>query len=105
MATGQSPRRPADDTASGRTDPPHELSSAIHEGEAAWEDLIGLFAPKRGARHTFDVDVRLVQTSCGFCGPLFEHREQCTLVDSWTPTLSTDASPERHSTRRRAEGC
>jgi len=66
MATGQSPRRPADNTASRRTDPPHELSSAIHEGEAAWEDLIGLFPPMRGARNIFDVDVDPVQTSCGF---------------------------------------
>lgn len=55
----------------------------IHEGEAGWDELIELFPPMRGARNLFDVDVDLVQTSCGFGVPLFDYAEQRTLMDSW----------------------
>jgi hypothetical protein len=56
---------------------------AVHEGDPQWEELIALFPPMRGARNIFDVDVDLVQTSCGFGVPLFEYQEQRTLMDSW----------------------
>lgn len=56
---------------------------AIHAGEPGWDDLIGLFPPMKGSRNIFDVDVDLVQTSCGFGVPLFEYEEQRTLMDSW----------------------
>lgn len=56
---------------------------AIHVGEAEWTELIALFLPMAGARNVFDVDVDLVQTSCGFGVPLFEYREQRTLMKSW----------------------
>jgi hypothetical protein len=63
---------------------------AIHEGEAGWAELIGLFPPMRGARNLFDVDVDLVQTSCGFGVPLFEYQEQRTLMDSWAANKGED---------------
>jgi len=44
----------------------------------------------RGARHIFDVDVDLVQTSCGFGVPLFEYGEQLTLMDSWAAAKDED---------------
>jgi hypothetical protein len=58
-------------------------AATVHEDEPAWEELIGLFPPMRGARNIFDMDVELVQTSCGFGVPLFEYQEQRTLMDSW----------------------
>lgn len=56
---------------------------SIHEGEADWSGMIDLFPPMRGARNVFDMQVDLVQTSCGFGVPLFEYQEQRTLMDSW----------------------
>lgn len=55
----------------------------IHEGESGWTELIHLSPPMRGARNLFDLEVDLVQTSCGFGVPLFEYQEQRTLMDSW----------------------
>jgi hypothetical protein len=58
-------------------------SRTIHEGESDWAELIHLFPPMRGARNLFDLEVDLVQTSCGFGVPLFEYQEQRMLMDSW----------------------
>lgn len=63
---------------------------AIHEGDTEWEELVGLFPPMRGARNIFDVDIDLVQTSCGFGVPLFDYQEQRTLMDSWAAHKGPD---------------
>ncbi|MHB8255227.1 MAG: pyridoxamine 5'-phosphate oxidase family protein [Acidiferrobacter sp.] len=46
---------------------------AVHPRDADWETLSALFPPLLGARQIFDVAVDLVQTSCGFGVPLYEH--------------------------------
>jgi predicted pyridoxine 5'-phosphate oxidase superfamily flavin-nucleotide-binding protein len=63
---------------------------AIHEGDAEWPELVELFPPMRGARNIFEVDVDLVQTSCGFGVPLFEYQDQRTLMDSWAANKGPD---------------
>lgn len=55
----------------------------IHDGDTDWTELIHLFPPMRGARNLFDLEVDLVQTSCGFGIPIFDYHEQRTLMDSW----------------------
>ena len=39
---------------------------AVHPGDDEWDELDALFAPLRGARNIFVLDVDLVQTSCGY---------------------------------------
>ena len=56
---------------------------AVHEGDAAWEELAGLFPPMRGARNIFDLAIESVQTSCGYGVPLFEPVGQRDLMDRW----------------------
>lgn len=56
---------------------------AIHEPDAEWGELAALFPPMRGARNIFDLQVDLVQTSCGFGVPLFDYVGQRDLMDSW----------------------
>lgn len=56
---------------------------AVHAGDAEWDELLALFPPLEGARNVFDLDVDLVQTSCGFGVPLFEYVEQRSLMGSW----------------------
>jgi hypothetical protein len=54
----------------------------IHPYDAGWEASYALFNPLPGARQIFDLQVDLVQTSCGMGVPLYDYagdREQ--LVD------------------------
>ncbi|MFN8193071.1 MAG: pyridoxamine 5'-phosphate oxidase family protein [Nocardioidaceae bacterium] len=56
---------------------------AVHPGDDDWEELTGLFPPVRGARNAFDVEIDLVQTSCGYGVPLFEFAGQRDLMARW----------------------
>ncbi len=56
---------------------------AVHPRDAEWDELSALFPPIRAARNIFVLDVDLVQTSCGYGVPLFQHVGQRTLMDGW----------------------
>jgi hypothetical protein len=54
-------------------------ASVIHRHDVNWETCYALFNPLPGARQIFDMQVDLVQTSCGMGVPLFDYtgdREQ-----------------------------
>ncbi|MEM6696800.1 MAG: pyridoxamine 5'-phosphate oxidase family protein [Bacteroidota bacterium] len=56
----------------------------IHESDTIWEELIAHFPSYSGARQIFDVEIDLVQTSCGFAVPLYAfegHRDQ---LNKWS---------------------
>lgn len=52
-----------------------------HDGE--WEALYGQFPPSAGARQIFDMQVDLVQTSCGFAVPFFEYQGEREMLKEW----------------------
>ncbi len=57
-------------------------AKVIHMRDAQWQELYPRFKPLPGARQIFDMDIDLVQTSCGMGVPLFDYagdREQ--LID------------------------
>ena len=56
---------------------------AIHRRDPEWEALIALFEPLPGARQIFDLDIDLVQTSCGMAVPLFNYVGQRELLNRW----------------------
>ncbi len=51
-------------------------AKAIHHNDPDWDDLYALFPPMPGARQIFDLDVDLVQTSCGMAVPFFDYVEE-----------------------------
>jgi hypothetical protein len=55
----------------------------VHQGDAEWEELFGLFNPLPGARQIFDVAVDLVQTSCGFGVPFFDYVGEREMLSNW----------------------
>ncbi len=69
---------------------------AVHAGEDDWDELLGLFPPMLGARNIFVMDVEMVQTSCGFGVPLYDYREQRTLMDSWATNKGPDGLDAYH---------
>lgn len=61
----------------------------VHADDPEWPELIGLFPPLPGARQVYLLDVDLVQTSCGFGVPLYEHVGQRDLLPSWAEKRGT----------------
>lgn len=56
---------------------------AIHKNDKGWEELYSLFPPNVGARQIFDLQVGLVQTSCGMAVPFFDYRTQRHQLNDW----------------------
>lgn len=56
-------------------------AKVIHPRDEAWDELLGLFNSTEGARQLVDIEVDLVQSSCGFGVPLYDftgHRDTLT---------------------------
>jgi hypothetical protein len=56
---------------------------AIHRHDADWETSYALFNPLPGARQIFDMQVDLVQTSCGMGVPLYEYMGDRKQLIDW----------------------
>lgn len=60
---------------------------AIHRKDPAWHELKSYFPPIPGARQIFDLDIDLVQTSCGMGVPLFKYQGERGLLEPWARKL------------------
>ena len=49
-----------------------------------------LFPPNVGARQIIDMDVDLVQTSCGFAVPYMDFKEERTTLNAWSEKQGED---------------
>ena len=58
-------------------------ASAIHKDDAEWDPLFPLFPPLPGARQIFDLNVDLVQTSCGMAVPLYDYVSEREQLNTW----------------------
>ncbi|WP_395008694.1 pyridoxamine 5'-phosphate oxidase family protein [Undibacterium sp.] len=58
-------------------------AKVIHKGSADWHDLSKLFPPLPGARQIFDLEVDLVQSSCGMAVPYFSYESDRELLSDW----------------------
>ncbi len=56
---------------------------AIHCGDPEWSDLYSHFAITLGARQIFDLQVDLVQTSCGMAVPFFDYVDEREQLKNW----------------------
>jgi hypothetical protein len=74
---------------------------AIHEGDPGWDEALALFPPMDGARNVFDLEVDLVQTSCGFGVPLYDYVEQRTLMPTWAQSRGPAAVREYQQQKNR----
>ena len=62
----------------------------VQPGDADWTELTAYFPRLPGARQVYDVEVDLVQTSCGYGVPLMETVGQRDLMDSWATKKGPD---------------
>ncbi|NAS11849.1 pyridoxamine 5'-phosphate oxidase family protein [Poritiphilus flavus] len=54
-----------------------------HQRDAEWKEHIGLFPEIPGARQLIDMQIELVQSSCGFGVPLMDYMGERHLLDTW----------------------
>ncbi|GKY88573.1 pyridoxamine 5'-phosphate oxidase family protein [Sinisalibacter aestuarii] len=56
----------------------------VHERDADWAELSGLFGAPLGARQVFDMSVDMVQTSCGYAVPYFDFAGERDTLARWS---------------------
>lgn len=62
----------------------------IYPRDVDWEALIDGFPPLPGTRQLFDLQVNLVQTSCGMAVPLYEYQGQRDTLNQWAKQKGPD---------------
>ena len=58
-------------------------AAVIHKKDSLWAELYSLFKPIPGARQIFNLDVDLVQTSCGMAVPFFDYAGEREQLNDW----------------------
>jgi len=69
-------------------------AKVIHKNDTQWDRLYSLFKPTTGARQIFELDIDLVQTSCGMSVPLLDYVEERELLTNWADKKEEDAIKE-----------
>ena len=64
-------------------------ASVIHQNDAEWHELFHLFDPLPGARQIFDLNIDLVQTSCGMAVPFFDYNGEREQLNNWAEKKGT----------------
>jgi len=59
-------------------------AKVYHERDIRYQEFINMFPEHYGARQIFELEVDLVQNSCGFGVPLYSYVGQRTLLEEWS---------------------
>ncbi len=71
----------------------------VHPRDAGWSELSPLFPPSLGARQVIDLEIELVQTSCGMGVPLLDFREERGLLNQYYENRGQEGITEFWRTR------
>lgn len=55
----------------------------INPNDAHWDKTVSLFPALAGTRQIIDIEIELVQTSCGMSIPYFDFKEERLQLDDW----------------------
>jgi len=58
-------------------------AKAVHKMDAEWSDLHSRFEPLPGTRQIFDMQVEMVQTSCGMAVPFYSYESDRDQLHNW----------------------
>ena len=58
-------------------------AQVIHQGDDQWQQLYPHFTPLSGARQIFDLEIDLVQSSCGMSVPFFDYVGEREQLSDW----------------------
>lgn len=59
-------------------------AKVIHQGEKGWQEHLSKFENTMGARQIFEVDIEMVQTSCGYAVPFYEYKSERGTLTKWS---------------------
>lgn len=65
-------------------------AKAYHPRDSEWTEYIDLFPKMAGARQIFDVNVEVVQTSCGMAVPFMDYRHEREELSNWAEKQGED---------------
>lgn len=65
-----------------------------HKTDAQWGELIKQFPALPGARQIVDIEVEMVQHSCGFGVPLYKHQGDRTTLQDWAKKKGAEGIQE-----------
>ncbi len=66
-------------------------AKVYHQGDPEFEEYIKLFPTFLGSRQILDLNIDLVQTSCGFGVPLMKYQEDRTILKDWAEKKGEEA--------------
>ena len=69
-------------------------SKIHHKRDDQFHKYLELFPDNNGSRQIIEMDVNLVQTSCGFAVPLMDFKEERTTLNSWAEKQGTEKIEE-----------
>jgi hypothetical protein len=72
---------------------------AVHPRDTDWADLYALFPASPGARQIYDLTIDLVQTSCGFAVPFYDHVGPRETLKTWAETQGEEGVKAYWETR------
>ncbi len=58
-------------------------AKVIHPRDKEWSDLATLFPDYTGTRQFYELDIELVQTSCGYAVPYYEFKGERPTLTKW----------------------
>ena len=58
-------------------------ASVVHPRDADWQELLELFPRYTGARQIFNLELDLVQTSCGYAVPFYQFDGDRPTLEKW----------------------
>ncbi len=58
-------------------------ASTVHNDDEQWSQWMMDFPPLPGARQIFELNIDLVQTSCGFAVPFFDFKSERAQLNQW----------------------
>ncbi|MEQ8898353.1 MAG: pyridoxamine 5'-phosphate oxidase family protein [Roseovarius sp.] len=65
-------------------------AQTIHPHDADWDDLAAHFPPQPGMRQIYDMTIDMVQKSCGYAVPFFDHAGDRDTLKDWTDARGED---------------
>lgn len=65
-------------------------AKTLHPRDAEFADLNALFPENPGARQIYDMNVEMVQTSCGWAVPLYDHVKDRNILAQWAVAKGQD---------------
>jgi hypothetical protein len=58
-------------------------ANIFHNRDTKFQEYIGMFTENAGSRQIVEMNVDLVQTSCGFAVPFMDYKEERTTLSTW----------------------